>query len=104
MDLAVRALLQALPNSTLSERHGRFLRFDVSSLSSLGLGTTFRRLQDLKANPNLCVENYSISQCSLEQVFIKLVKSGHATADDDADGECDDESGCVSSDESEYEA
>lgn len=69
-------LNNALPGSRLSERHAVMLRFDVPSLSSLGLGTTFRRLQSLKQNPDLCVENYSISQCSLEQVFMSLVRSG----------------------------
>jgi hypothetical protein len=61
-----------VPGSRLSEHHGRFLKFDVPRVSTLGLGTTFKRLQELKASGD-CVENYSISQCSLEQVFIKLV-------------------------------
>jgi ABC-type multidrug transport system ATPase subunit len=61
-----------VPGSRLSEHHGRFLKFDVPRVSALGLGTTFKRLQDLKASGDF-VENYSISQCSLEQVFIKLV-------------------------------
>ena len=71
-------LTETLPGSTLAEQHGRFLRFNVSSVSSLGLGTTFRKLQELKESTS--VSNYSISQCSLEQVFIKLVKSGSAEA------------------------
>jgi ABC-type multidrug transport system ATPase subunit len=71
-------LTETLPGSTLVEQHGRFLRFNVSSVSSLGLGTTFRKLQELKESTS--VSNYSISQCSLEQVFIKLVKSGSAEA------------------------
>jgi ATP-binding cassette subfamily A (ABC1) protein 3 len=61
-----------VPGSRLSEHHGRFLKFDVPRVSALGLGTTFKRLQELKASGDF-VENYSISQCSLEQVFIKLV-------------------------------
>jgi ABC-type multidrug transport system ATPase subunit len=73
-------LARALPGSVLAERHGRFLRFDMSSLSRLGLGTTFRRLQELKEQDDWRVENYSISQCSLEQVFIKLVKQGNSDA------------------------
>lgn len=72
-----------LPDSLLSERHGRFLRFDVPSLTSgpegegkskSGLGKMFGKLQQMKRNPNFMIENYSISQCSLEQVFISLVK------------------------------
>ena len=61
-----------VPGSRLSEHHGRFLKFDVPRVAALGLGTTFKRLQELKASGDF-VENYSISQCSLEQVFIKLV-------------------------------
>ena len=71
-----RILNDTLPGATLAERHGRYLRFDLSSASSLGLGTTFRRMQDLKNNST--VANYSISQCSLEQVFLKLVKDDNA--------------------------
>jgi hypothetical protein len=31
----------------------------------------------MKEDPNCPVENYSLSQCSLEQVFIKLVKEAN---------------------------
>uniref|UniRef100_A0A7S1YGC9 ABCA1-4-like C-terminal R2 regulatory domain-containing protein n=1 Tax=Grammatophora oceanica TaxID=210454 RepID=A0A7S1YGC9_9STRA len=71
-EVVSKVATNALPGSEISERHGRFLRFDMPSLSSLGLGETFRRLQQLREESS--VDNYSISQCSLEQVFIKLVK------------------------------
>ena len=61
-----------LPGSTLAERHGRFLRFDFSNMSCIGLGTTFRNLETLKQQPDSIVESYSIAQCSLEQVFVQL--------------------------------
>jgi len=85
LDAVVDGLVQeilhtCLPESILAERHGRFLRFEVSSLGRLGLGATFQRLQELKEQDQWCVENYSISQCSLEQVFIKLVKQGNSDA------------------------
>lgn len=66
-------LSHSLPGCSIIERHGRFLRVEVSSMSSLGLGTLFRRLEVLKRDPAWHVENYSVSQCSLEQVFISLV-------------------------------
>ena len=50
-----------VPGSRLSERHGRFLKFEVSRVSTIGLGSTFRRLQELKESGEL-VESYSISQ------------------------------------------
>lgn len=74
IDSVVSTILSTtLPGSTVAERHGRFLKFDMSSVSAFGLGETFRRLQQVKDRTP--VENYSISQCSLEQVFIKLVDS-----------------------------
>jgi ABC-type multidrug transport system ATPase subunit len=75
IDMVVNEMLEtAQPGCKLAERYGRFLRFDVPSLSSLGLGTTYYHMQALKTSPMFCVENYSISQCSLEQVFVKLVE------------------------------
>lgn len=75
VDNVISQVLETLPSSSVSERHGRFMRFEVSNVSSLGLGTCFRRLQELKNNAALKVENYSVSQSSLEQVFVKLVSS-----------------------------
>lgn len=77
MDEVEQKVLEALPGCNVSERHGRFLRFDLASVSSLGLGSCFRRLQEIKSNPQLQIENYSISQSSLEQVFVKLVNGNN---------------------------
>ena len=68
-----RILSDVLVGSRLLERHGRFLRFDVPSLSSTGLGSTFRHMQVMKGSGECKIENYSIQQCTLEQVFVKLV-------------------------------
>jgi len=78
IDTVVDSIIhELLPGSKVYERHGRFLRFELSSVSSLGLGTIFGRLQALKdENEELRVEDYSISQCSLEQVFLKMVRHG----------------------------
>lgn len=87
VNLVIEHVINAvLPGSVLKERHGRFLRFDVGSISEgsdssdknkSGLGYMFGRLQAMKIDKTWKVENYSISQCSLEQVFIKLVKDEH---------------------------
>lgn len=75
-------LLNILPGCVLTERHGRFLRFDIPDVSSLGLGETFSRLEQLKEDHSKWnVENYAIKQCSLEQVFVKLVASGNQIKD-----------------------
>ena len=54
-------LLKTIPGSQLSERHGRFIKFDVSRVSTIGLGATFQRLQELR-NRGGAIETYSISQ------------------------------------------
>ena len=41
-------LEEVFPGSKLSERHGRYLKFEIARVSALGIGTTFRRLQELK--------------------------------------------------------
>merc|ERR1712232_1035432 len=74
VDAIVEEMIESVvPGSKVSERHGRFLKFEVEKVSTIGLGVTFQRLQELKESSSNVVENYSISQC-LEQVFIKLVK------------------------------
>lgn len=85
-------LTVALPGSSLDERHGRFLRFNIPSMAQSnehgGLGNTFQRLEKMKSDPDFLIENYSISQCTLEQVFISLVKKSattNNTLEDDPD-------------------
>jgi len=69
---------ETLPGSTLYERHGRFLSFETSSASSISLAAAFRGLQELKESNEIA--NYSISQSSLERVFIKLVNNEQVPA------------------------
>lgn len=76
-ELISELLTETLPGSTVAERHGRFVTLDVPRISSIGLGVSFKRLQALKERVDSPVENYSMSQCSLEQVFIKLVKDAN---------------------------
>ena len=54
-------LKEIFPGSKLSERYGRFLKFEISRVSALGLGTTFRWLQELKKTHHQ-VEDYSVAQ------------------------------------------
>ncbi len=75
-----------LPSATLSERHGRYLKFEVEGFGGVGgegatgtLGELFSRLQKLVDSTESCVASYSISQCTLEQVFINLVKEEEDT-------------------------
>ena len=62
VDAVVSTVLNdVFPGSKLSERYGRFLKFEISRVSALGLGTTFRRLQELKKSYQH-VEDYSVAQ------------------------------------------
>eukprot|EP00546_Thalassionema_frauenfeldii_P021997 CAMPEP_0178898090 /NCGR_PEP_ID=MMETSP0786-20121207/2129_1 /TAXON_ID=186022 /ORGANISM="Thalassionema frauenfeldii, Strain CCMP 1798" /LENGTH=2244 /DNA_ID=CAMNT_0020568753 /DNA_START=187 /DNA_END=6921 /DNA_ORIENTATION=+ len=72
-DIVSKIRTETLPGATLYERHGRFLCFETSSASSISLASAFRGLQKLKENN--VIANYSISQSSLERVFIKLVRN-----------------------------
>lgn len=87
-DSRVEDLLQtALPllGAELVEQHGRFVRLSVANMSSsIGLGTTFERLEAMKQAGSM--ENYTVSQCSLEQVFIKLIsQSGERRRESDVE-------------------
>ena len=71
----------------VSEHHGRFVRILLPNLSSTtgGLGNTFSTLQNMMArtleNDGWQVENYSVSQSSLEQVFLQLTDHHSATTE-----------------------
>jgi len=75
-DLVDRISKETLPGSELKERHGRFLRIAISSVSSssIGIGEVFRRLYKMKNGAESWIEFYSVSQCSLEDVFLNLVR------------------------------
>ena len=61
--------------TTLLERHGRFLKFEIPNVKSSTLSSLFRSMQDLKQNGTFFIDNYSISQCTLEQVFMQLTEN-----------------------------
>merc|ERR1712127_289564 len=76
------------PNkSKVSERHGRFIKFEVLNIDDeiqekesgdgkkRSLGSLFSDFQSMVDDANSALESYSISQCTLEQVFINLVHS-----------------------------
>lgn len=75
LDQVVEEIQSGLPGASISERHGRWCRFDLASANAR-LGTTFQILESLKLNDMSAMESYSISQCSLEQVFVQL-SNGH---------------------------
>lgn len=79
-DVQHHVVENTIPGSRVSERHGRYLKFDVPAIEEeqLGgqksLGSLFGELQTLVNDSSSVVASYSISQCTLEQVFINLVK------------------------------
>mmetsp|Transcript_6118 Transcript_6118/g.8903 ORF Transcript_6118/g.8903 Transcript_6118/m.8903 type:complete len:210 (+) Transcript_6118:3735-4364(+) len=66
--------------SIVQESFGRFIKIEVPIPSNYGVGVDscvsaiFRTLQTVKDDDNWCIDNYSVSQCSLEHVFMSLVK------------------------------
>lgn len=67
---SVKLCYDSIPGLVLKERHGTFLRFFAPA--SIDLESAFRALEQNKEA--LGILNYSISQSSLEQVFIKFAK------------------------------
>jgi hypothetical protein len=66
----VHYLSEAVQDISLEEEHGTFLRF--KGPSDMDLERAFRALEVNKTR--LGIDDYSISQSTLEQVFIKFAK------------------------------
>lgn len=70
VEKSVMLCYDSIPGLVLKERHGAFLRFFAPA--SIDLESAFRALEENKES--LGILNYSISQSSLEQVFIKFAR------------------------------
>lgn len=70
----------ALPSAVLAEEHGAFMRFAIPRLrkqgESLSLGSIFASLEAMRRDESMLIQDYSVSQSTLEQVFINLTKDG----------------------------
>ena len=75
----VEAFIVAEFGATVDERFSRFLRFSVTSLGG-GLGGAFMTLESGKRRDDYKILDYAVTQCSLEQVFIKLASRGDGAA------------------------
>jgi hypothetical protein len=87
IDDVERRLEGVIPGIKVSERHGQYITFEVPAFENYqdgggegeeigavtSLGSLFRELQEL-VSTQTGVVSYSVSQCTLEQVFINLVK------------------------------
>jgi len=85
----------ALPFTTLAEHHGRFLRFSTSSMTSClncNLSGLFKELGCMKKDPSFMIQDFAISQCTLEQVFISFARSDIERVDFVESKEVDDNS------------
>jgi ABC-type multidrug transport system ATPase subunit len=63
IDRVIAFILAAVPQACVEERHGNYVRFDAPT-SCLKLSQAFRLLQ----SPELNIEDYGVSQGTLEQV------------------------------------
>lgn len=67
-DIAKRIVAEVLPTAALEDEHGAFLQYRVP-WGDMSIGSTFAALE--QAGP---IKDYSISQPSLESVFVRCVK------------------------------
>lgn len=89
IDAIESEVLEFLRGAALSERHGRYLKFEVNSFGSRedgmggvkSLGELFEHFQKMVESKESCVASYSISQCTLEQVFMNLVREEVKTSE-----------------------
>jgi hypothetical protein len=70
----------AIPSVLIIEDYGLFLWFSIPSFCRdsdlLSLGSIFRALERLKSDPSLMVQEYSLAQSTLEQIFISFAREG----------------------------
>ena len=69
-----RILVDFFPGSKLTERHGQYLKFNIPIRKHGDISNIFRKLRHLKADPAIMIEDYSVSQFTLEELFINLSK------------------------------
>jgi ATP-binding cassette, subfamily A (ABC1), member 4 len=76
----VQAMIVSLSeHAVLDEQHGASVKYTVPKHSSLSLSTAFRTIEAARQSLGI-VQNYSITQTSLEQIFINLAKQQQHTA------------------------
>jgi ATP-binding cassette subfamily A (ABC1) protein 3 len=76
---ALKTFMTSLhPEASMLENHQQSSTWRVPKSDGLKLAKAFRRLEGAKAK--LGIEEYSVSQCSLEQIFIKFAKDSEAEA------------------------
>lgn len=99
IDLMVESILSDLSvDASLAEQHGRFVRLSLPNLSSKtgGIGNAFSCLQKMLSRTlqedGWQVENYSLSQSSLEQVFLQLTTNENEKVSTPANDALDEES------------
>merc|ERR1712048_1327053 len=64
------------PGSKLSERHGHYLKFNIPVSRHSDIANIFRTVPLLKSDQSLMIEDYSVSQFTLEELFINITKEG----------------------------
>ena len=85
----ISLLMTSLPDDRIQvkEQHGGFLR--VEAAGSMNLSITFEVIESNKSRLNIL--DYSVSQATLEQVFIEFAKSGSDAAEMEEEAKLHDE-------------
>ena len=63
---------QILPGAVMEETHGGYFRMKVQSNRQLDLAEIFRTMEENR--DRLDIFDYSVSQCTLEQIFLQFAK------------------------------
>jgi hypothetical protein len=69
---------KAFDRSMLKDRHEGLVHFHVPSSTEMTWSKIFGTMERAKSRPTMWIEDYSVSQTTLEQVFINLARAQHA--------------------------
>lgn len=76
VDALVEYVTKRFAGASVDERHGGFVRFKVPTAAVTSIADLFQAIE--QAKQQLCIENYALSQGTLEQVFIRFAKEQEA--------------------------
>jgi len=71
-DACVALCESVLPGAVMEEAHGGYFRMKVASSREVDLARVFQAFEDNKQH--LQIFDYSVSQCTLEQIFLQFAK------------------------------
>jgi ATP-binding cassette subfamily A (ABC1) protein 3 len=80
-----RFIESTFPGSVLKDVHDGLVHYHVPKSASVGLATLFAAIEDVRER--FSIEDYSVSQTTLEQVFLNFARA-QRPPNDDEQSEC----------------